>query len=159
VRLLREIISLSNNFRENLFALRIKRNIQRGLRWRLIQDQTVIFLFHIFQSLLLNVNNQSICKLSTMKCIKRDHLLFCFQLCSRLLRVLPNNNSSNCRRPLLLEAYPTKSIIIFDSHFSPQPHPTLIIMILLLLRNLQEMSLSLLLTKTFMALGWVRFQL
>ena len=94
------------------------------------------FLNHIFQSLVLNFKNQSRCKLRTDKIIKSSHLLIYFQLFSRLLRVLPYNNSSNCSSPLLIEAYPTKSIIIFDDHFVTSPQPKQKIILFSLLRSL-----------------------
>lgn len=94
------------------------------------------FLNHMFQSLVLDFKNQSRCELRTDKIIKRSHLLIYFQLFSRSLRVLPYNNSSNCSSPLLIEAYPTKSIIIFDNHFRTSPQPKQKITILSLLRSL-----------------------
>lgn len=124
VRLLKEIISVSNKLRENHNALRIIKIIERGHLRRIIQDHIMIFLNHTSQCLLLKFNNQSRVKLSIKKCIKRSHLHICFQLYSRSLRVLPNNNSSsNCSSQLLIEAYPTKSIIIFDSHLWTPPQP------------------------------------
>ncbi len=136
VRLLKEIISANNKLPEKNNALRIKKFIERGHLWKIILDHIMNFLNHMFQSLVLNFKNQSRCKLRTEKIIKRSHLLVYFQLFSRSLRVLPYNNSSNCSSPLLIEAYPTKSIIIFDNHFRTSPQPKLKIIILSLLRSL-----------------------